>query len=152
MKNNSAFTLIELLVVVLIIGILAAIALPQYTQAVEKSRAMEAVTILKAINDAEERFFLENNTPPTSTDDLDVSIPSNTTFTYSCFFPRGNCQAKRANTDYSMEFTASFDSVFPGQRNRWCVAANDKGKRICTAIGGKDTGWGAQGGFYYYNL
>lgn len=58
--NKEAFTLIELLVVVLIIGILAAIALPQYQKAVEKSRAMEAITILKILRNQQALCFLEH--------------------------------------------------------------------------------------------
>ena len=48
--NKQGFTLIEILVVVLIIGILSAIALPQYESAVEKSRMSEALINLKAID------------------------------------------------------------------------------------------------------
>ena len=57
-NNSKAFTLIELLVVVLIIGILAAVALPQYRWAVEKSRAAEAMVLTKAIADANRIYFM----------------------------------------------------------------------------------------------
>ena len=53
--NNKGFTLIELLVVVLIIGILSAIALPQYETAVEKARLTEGLINAKAIVDAIQR-------------------------------------------------------------------------------------------------
>ncbi|OUO56847.1 hypothetical protein B5F75_03100 [Candidatus Avelusimicrobium gallicola] len=58
--NKQGFTLIEILVVVLIIGILSAIALPQYESAVEKSRMSEALINLKAITDASQRYFQAN--------------------------------------------------------------------------------------------
>ena len=59
---KQGFTLIELLVVVLIIGILASVALPQYTKAVEKSRAANAFQIIKSINEAERLANLEKGT------------------------------------------------------------------------------------------
>ncbi|WP_424244774.1 prepilin-type N-terminal cleavage/methylation domain-containing protein [Elusimicrobium posterum] len=78
---KKGFTLIELLVVVLIIGILASIALPQYTKAVEKSRSAEAMIMLKNITDAAQRYYLANGTyahpsAPIRFEDLDLDFPN----------------------------------------------------------------------------
>lgn len=72
MKNTKAFTLIELLVVVLIIGILAAVALPKYEQAVLKSRFAAMLPFVRAVKDAQERYYAANNEYASSVEDLDV--------------------------------------------------------------------------------
>ena len=75
MKNKQAFTLIELLVVVLIIGILAAVALPQYQKAVEKSKAAQAFAMIRTVAAAQEAYHMANGTYATTLDELAVDIP-----------------------------------------------------------------------------
>ena len=74
-KQKHGFTLIELLVGVLIIGILAAVAVPQYQKAVEKARAMQAVVIVKAIGDAQELYYLANGAYTENLEDLNIDVP-----------------------------------------------------------------------------
>lgn len=72
--KKTGFTLIELLVVVLIIGILSAIAVPQYMTAVEKVRSAEALTNLKALATAMELYILANGEPSKNLDNLEIFL------------------------------------------------------------------------------
>ena len=79
MKNNrckKGFTLIELLVVVLIIGILAAIAMPQYQKAVWKSRAAELITQTKNLYTAQQAYFMEHGDSADNFDELSIDFNS----------------------------------------------------------------------------
>lgn len=71
---KKGFTLIELLVVVLIIGILASIALPQYQAAVDKSRLSKYFPVLSNIRQAQEIYYMTRSDYSKNIHDLDVDI------------------------------------------------------------------------------
>lgn len=73
--KNAGFTLIELLVVVLIIGILAAVALPQYEKAVTKARFTQMLTAGKSLKEGCETFYMANGDYPLYWSDLDIEYP-----------------------------------------------------------------------------
>jgi prepilin-type N-terminal cleavage/methylation domain-containing protein len=76
--ERSGFTLIELLVVVLIIGILASIAIPQYFKVVEKSRTAEAMALISSVKSAEERFLARGGVYTADFTQLDIAYTNMT--------------------------------------------------------------------------
>ena len=68
--NNKGFTLIELLVVIAVLGILAAIAIPRLGGVTEKAKVSEGETILGTVNNAASMYYTENNSWPSSKDDI----------------------------------------------------------------------------------
>ena len=61
-RNQGGFTLVELMIVVIIVGILAAVAIPMYQGATERAKASEAVAALGTIRGAMRVYFAEHGT------------------------------------------------------------------------------------------
>ncbi len=104
--NNGAFTLIELLVVVLIIGILAAVAVPQYQKAVEKSRVTQGLTLAKTLWQAANAYYLANGSYPTTFEQLDMTLPWTGNEKWI-----NTVTDTRSNEDWSAQFT-TFNDIF----------------------------------------
>ena len=104
-NSRKGFTLLELLVVVLIIGILAAIALPQYRKAVAKAELAQIISVTKALKQAQERFYLTNGTYADNINKLDISVENsnitcNTIGTYIYCRNKNFTLWKRLTTQY----------------------------------------------------
>ncbi len=77
-RSNDGFTLIELLVVIVIVGVLAAIALPSFLTQASKAREAEAKTYIGSINRAQQAYYHEKLSFADSLDNLGIGVPAQT--------------------------------------------------------------------------
>lgn len=146
---QKAFTLIELLVVVLIIGILSAVALPQYQVAVEKSRVSTLLPMLKTIHDAEKVYLLTNNTYSANIDELGIDIPGKnieSQGTSSAYYsaPNGLIFYLDKTSKYVSGGTHLIQIDLYENGNMYCFAKADSSvaERICKSLGVSNFGSG----------
>ena len=138
--NYKGFTLIELLVVVLIIGVLAAIALPMYQKAVLKSRFAALMPIGKSLSDSNEAYYLEHNAYASDPqdllvqgqeeygDDTEVALINERGLAYVVAYNEDRLPGNKyaAFQKHSENFAGT----------TICEAADDAAGQICEAFGG----------------
>ena len=157
-KKSKGFTLIEVLVVVLIIGILAAIALPQYQLARDKAEFTKYQAMATSLRDAYDDYVLIHGEGTANFDKLSVSLPDDFTRVYGtastfiqcfqnnemfcCMSGSGSSYAGLIDcgkNDLSVIYTQYFFHFNNGPINRtpYCYAKENhsRANRLCNVLG-----------------
>ena len=160
--NIKGFTLIEMLVVVLIIGILAGVALPQYTLAVEKSRTAEAMSLMGSLKQAVDVYVLSHGDQDielvgkydgSNEGELDIDVESvlncslsdgdrcySKNFSYDVYCG-GGCTISACRQNGENDSQQYCLEMYKSDRgwNKYCYSnGTDIGQKICKSLEGQD--------------
>ena len=152
-KKERGFTLIELLVVVLIIGILAGVALPQYNRAVARSRYSTLKSLTKNIADSQELYYLEHGEYADALEKLDIQLPDGQLNTETSTPTRyeynwGRCQTNSSGnawcTNNATQMQYKINSQHFGNGKHLCLVLKTKDltdyrNQICKTETGAET-------------
>lgn len=109
MITRHGFTLVELAVVIVIIGVLAAFAVPRFRASVERSKAAEAFNYLSAIQAAQERYHAKQGTYSNDISALDIQ------FSTPKYFSVGEVAGDNLETGWSLTLTRSGNAAGYGE-------------------------------------
>lgn len=144
-RNIDGFTLIELLVVVLIIGILAAVALPQYRVAVEKSRATQLIARVGALYNAAQIYRMDTGAWPTDVRLLSVDVTagaakldktniSEEEHTGVWYKDGSSCMVNTAGA--ACQGSRVYIVHLWGEKSMLCNGNDESGEKACRSLGG----------------
>lgn len=131
--NMRGFTLIELMIVVVIVGIFAAIALPQYSQYVMRGKRGEGITAIHTVLEAQERYYADHLRYTADLSDLGLPNPYTS--------PQGFYQLTAADSCGGLARCVQVTATaLGGQADDGNLVANTKGKKV-RVKGGNELDW-----------
>lgn len=145
MHQSKGFTMVELLTVVLIIGLLASVALPQYRRSVYRAEMMEGMSHGKTIYDSALRYKSVNGDAPTDFSQLDVGFAgtniNGSSFTDGAFtytLNSTNVNIRNTKADYYLQMTFPTVSTSGVSAPIYCcpISGSSTGQWVCKSASG----------------